>query len=190
MFPYRRPMRTTPVAAAALTLGLLAGAATGATAAALITGKDIKNGTVTTRDVRDGSLSAKDLRAGVLPDEGTYYTWRVSHDGGGSQTAWTSKATIPARARVEGVSVSFQGAGYADCVEPGYTLYAGADSMSRGGLYETGWSVQHGTVLMSTSGPMKFMPSCNVDGQTPPAFDATITFLVTERDPSSVVAFQ
>jgi len=36
-----------------------------ATAAKLITGKDIKNGTVTTQDVKNGSLAEKDLKSKV-----------------------------------------------------------------------------------------------------------------------------
>jgi hypothetical protein len=38
----------------------------GASAAALITGRQIKNGTVTGRDLRDHSLRAQDARAGVV----------------------------------------------------------------------------------------------------------------------------
>jgi hypothetical protein len=38
-----------------------------ATAAMVVTGKDIKDGSVTTRDVRDGSLKARDFKPGQLP---------------------------------------------------------------------------------------------------------------------------
>ncbi|GAB4013145.1 MopE-related protein [Nocardioides ultimimeridianus] len=42
---------------------LVAGATAGATATSLITGAQIKDGTVTGRDVKDGSLSSRDLAA-------------------------------------------------------------------------------------------------------------------------------
>ena len=70
-------------------------------------------------------------------------------------------------------------------------LYAGSSGTpSLGGLYEGGWVSRHDAVLMSAASPLKFLPSCDADGQTPPAFEVTVTFLVTERDPSNVVAFQ
>lgn len=61
-------MKTTPrtalaVAVAVIALVLSAGA--GATAARLITGKDVKDGTITSRDVKNRSLKVKDLSAGA-----------------------------------------------------------------------------------------------------------------------------
>lgn len=53
----RRSVPTIAVAAALVALS----ATSGATAALMITGKDIKDGTVTTKDVKNGSLTQQDL---------------------------------------------------------------------------------------------------------------------------------
>jgi hypothetical protein len=51
-------------------LGLVLGATGGAHAAAMITGKQIKDGTVTGRDLRNGSVQASDVADGSLtPDD-------------------------------------------------------------------------------------------------------------------------
>lgn len=187
MFTYRLSMRTTPVAAAALTLGLLAGAATGATAAALITGKDIKNGTVTTKDVRNGSLTAKDLRAGVLPDEGTYYTWRVSHVGGEWQDR-TSNQTIPAGTRVEGVSLSVAG-DFAECPDPTVAVSSHAGPIVSGRLSEGAWHVDEDVVPTSAGGALRFTANCG-GGRAVPGFNVTATFLVVGSTPSGEAPFE
>lgn len=57
---------TAPVAALLGALLLIVGLAGGATAAKLITGKQIKDGTVTTADVKNGSLRGVDVRDGSL----------------------------------------------------------------------------------------------------------------------------
>lgn len=54
--------RTAPTLAL-LSAVLVVGASGGAVAGAMITGAQIKNGTVTTLDVKDGNLKAKDLSA-------------------------------------------------------------------------------------------------------------------------------
>jgi hypothetical protein len=41
-------------------------ATSGATAALVITGNDIKNGTVTTKDIKNGTLTTKDVKNGTL----------------------------------------------------------------------------------------------------------------------------
>ena len=56
-------MRRTIIAC--VIVALVAGA-TSATAAKLITGKDIKNGSVTGADVKDGSISNEDIENGKL----------------------------------------------------------------------------------------------------------------------------
>lgn len=56
----------TPVAVLLGVVLLVAGLAGGATAAKLITGKQIKNGTVTTADVKNESLRSADVRNGSL----------------------------------------------------------------------------------------------------------------------------
>lgn len=63
-------MRSTSRAVRLVLIGIALGAlAVGgsATAARLLTGKDIRNGSLTGADVRDGSLTARDLRPGSLP---------------------------------------------------------------------------------------------------------------------------
>ncbi len=54
--------RSRSVTAATLALGLAAGAGATATAASLITGADVRNGSLTGADVRTGSLTGSDLR--------------------------------------------------------------------------------------------------------------------------------
>ncbi|WP_104105243.1 collagen-like protein [Nocardioides sp. 616] len=61
-FSLRRSVPTVLIAG-----GLLVATATGgATAALVITGKDIKNDSVTSADIKDGSLKKKDLTAGAI----------------------------------------------------------------------------------------------------------------------------
>ena len=57
---------TAPLAALLAALLLVAGLAGGATAAKLITGKQIKNSTIRSVDVKNGSLTGADVRAGSL----------------------------------------------------------------------------------------------------------------------------
>jgi hypothetical protein len=56
-----------PATVLALAVGLAAGAGATATAATLITGADVRNGSLTGADVRDRSLRGTDLRAGTIP---------------------------------------------------------------------------------------------------------------------------
>jgi hypothetical protein len=66
----KNPSRSTVIAAlsgAALLLSLTVGQPVVAEAGRLLTGSDIKNGTLTSADVKDGSLKAKDFAAGQLP---------------------------------------------------------------------------------------------------------------------------
>ena len=62
--PHRTRAHLLVVAALVLGLGGTA------TAAATITGAQIKNGTVTTKDVKDSSLTAQDLAPGTIPPAG------------------------------------------------------------------------------------------------------------------------
>lgn len=55
-------LRSRSATAAVLALGLAAGAGATATAASLITGADVRNGSLTGADVRTGSLTGGDLR--------------------------------------------------------------------------------------------------------------------------------
>ena len=57
--------RSTAAAAAIVAGVLVVGAAGTATAARLITGQDIKNGSVTGKDIKDGTISEKDLSKSV-----------------------------------------------------------------------------------------------------------------------------
>ena len=59
-----RRFRYVPVLVLALAV-LVVGLAGGATAAKLITGKQIKDATITSKDVKDGTLAQKDLKKGV-----------------------------------------------------------------------------------------------------------------------------
>jgi hypothetical protein len=45
---------------------VVAAATSGATAALVITGNDIKNGTVTTKDIKNNNLTSKDIKNGTL----------------------------------------------------------------------------------------------------------------------------
>jgi hypothetical protein len=58
----RRPSYATIVAHVALVVAL----STGATAAVLVTGNNVKDGSLTGADVKDGSLTRVDLKAGAL----------------------------------------------------------------------------------------------------------------------------
>ncbi|WP_134739597.1 hypothetical protein [Nocardioides sp. 503] len=60
-----RNIRALP-AALLVAVVLLVAVAGGATAAKMITGKQIKNGTVTTKDVKNNNLTGKDVRDGTL----------------------------------------------------------------------------------------------------------------------------
>ncbi len=62
---FRTSTRTLPVliAAAVLLVAALAGTAT---AAKLLTGKDIKDNSITTQDIRNKGISAKDLKSGLV----------------------------------------------------------------------------------------------------------------------------
>lgn len=62
--------RTTP-AALLLAVALAASAAGGAVAGSMITGAQIKDGTVTTKDVKDGTLKRSDLSTAVRSQLGT-----------------------------------------------------------------------------------------------------------------------
>ncbi|WP_435771489.1 hypothetical protein [Nocardioides sp. SYSU DS0651] len=62
----RRGGRIGPVALAALVVTVLLGTSGGAVAGALITGKQIKDGTVTGADIRNGSLAGADIRNGSI----------------------------------------------------------------------------------------------------------------------------
>lgn len=64
MTTHRSRIRPVHLLAAAALVAAMGGSAT---ASALVTGRDIKNGTVTTRDVKDRSLRAADFAPGVLP---------------------------------------------------------------------------------------------------------------------------
>jgi hypothetical protein len=59
-------LRKTPVALVAASVLLVGVGAGSATAGALITGKDIKNGTVTGKDIKAGSLQARQVKDGSL----------------------------------------------------------------------------------------------------------------------------
>ncbi|WP_101523008.1 hypothetical protein [Nocardioides houyundeii] len=64
------PRRSVPTVLIAGGL-LVATATSGATAALVITGKDIKNNSVTSADIKDGSLKKKDLAKGAIAKLGT-----------------------------------------------------------------------------------------------------------------------
>jgi hypothetical protein len=58
-----KPTSRTALAVVVAALALVVSAGAGATAARLVTGKDIKNGTVTSADVKNKSLKARDFSA-------------------------------------------------------------------------------------------------------------------------------
>jgi hypothetical protein len=72
-------------------LVVLVACASGATAASLITGQDVKNGSLTSKDVRDGSLRAGDLKDG-FPVGGAGATGPPGSAGPGGATGPTGPA--------------------------------------------------------------------------------------------------
>jgi hypothetical protein len=69
--PLPRPSQRPSGAMLIALLALFVALGSSATAAVLVTGRQIKDGSLTGADVRDRSLSAKDLRKGVIPSPKT-----------------------------------------------------------------------------------------------------------------------
>ncbi len=65
--PRRRPNAATLLAAVALAVAIAGPTGAFAAVGAMITGKQIENGTVNSRDIANRSLKAKDFKAGQLP---------------------------------------------------------------------------------------------------------------------------
>ena len=93
-----RRWRPSPAMAVAFVALFVAGAGS-ATAARLITGKQIKNSSITTKDVRNGSLLRRDFRPGQLPrgPQGLPGApGRAGRDGFGQVSYGTGEVTDPA----------------------------------------------------------------------------------------------
>jgi hypothetical protein len=112
-------------------------ASTGAAAAGLVTGADVKNGSLTGADVKNGSITNKDLA--MAPRT---WVWTAHYTGDGTRrlARVTSAKAVPVGVTVRGFKISFTGA----------TNYCVAHGNADDPSLNTGW-IQVGATVGSSS---------------------------------------
>lgn len=108
--------KATPLTTAVIVGALVLAGSTGAVARSLITGADVKDGTLTGKDVKNGSLTGTDVKRGSLSDSTLAngpraYLWKAHYTGDGStvSSTVTSAKTLPAGTTVRAYRISFSG---------------------------------------------------------------------------------
>jgi hypothetical protein len=188
-----------------------------ASAARLITGRDIKDGTVTSADVKNGSLLKADFKSGQLPagprgpagpqgpvgpagDANTkLYTWTFSHTANGDANFNDISAMkIPARSIVEGLDLVVDGITPSNCPSYGNTLGVSIQGKSTVASYtpyegQTDTQVYLSSAITASARSLSANVNCfDVNTFTPlptPTFTATLTFTTREAPATAPITF-